>query len=81
MVRMVAQEVQFTWTLCTVKLTHNFSAVHNGIDPMTVTNYDAGIGTLISGYQLHYAEVLLEELDPSDMFTSYANFTLMNLVC
>jgi hypothetical protein len=58
-------------------------AVHNA-DPMTVTNYDAGIGTLISGYPTALCGRALEELDPSDMFTSYAahlnEFGLANLV-
>lgn len=58
-------------------------AVHNG-DPMTVTNYDAGIGTLISGYPTALCGRAIEELDPSDMFTSYnshlGDFALANIV-
>jgi hypothetical protein len=58
-------------------------AVHNG-DPMTHTAYDAGIGTLISGYPTALCGRAIEELDPSDMFTSYAahlnDFALANLV-
>lgn len=44
-------------------------AVHNN-DPMTVTTYDAGVGTLISGYPT----VLIdrkESDDPSNMFAQY----------
>lgn len=58
-------------------------AVHNG-DPMTNTVYDNGIGTLISGYPTALCGRAIEELDPSDMFTSYAahlnDFALANLV-
>ena len=58
-------------------------AVHNG-DPMTHTAYDAGIGTLISGYPTALCGRAIEELDPSDMFTSYTahlnDFALANLV-
>jgi len=58
-------------------------AVHNG-DPMTNTVYDAGIGNLISGYPTALCGRAVEELDPSDMFTSYAthlnDFGLANLV-
>ncbi len=44
-------------------------AVHNA-DPMTVTNYDAGIGTMIGGYP----SIVVDrkgEYDPSDIFTAY----------
>lgn len=44
-------------------------AVHNA-DPMTVTTYDAGIGTLIGGYPSGLAG-RKEELDPSDFLTAY----------
>ncbi len=58
-------------------------AVHNG-DPMTNTVYDNGIGTLISGYPTALCGRAIEELDPSDMFTSYTahlnDFALANLV-
>jgi hypothetical protein len=57
-------------------------AVHNS-DPMVVSAYDAGIGTLISGYPTALCGRAIEELDPSDMFTSYAahlnDFGLANL--
>ncbi|MCD6019463.1 MAG: hagA 1 [Bacteroidetes bacterium] len=58
-------------------------AVHNG-DPMVHAAYDSGIGTLISGYPTALCGRAIEELDPSDMFDSYAahlnDFSLGNLV-
>ena len=47
-------------------------AVHNA-DPMTNTAYDAGIGTLISGYPTALCDRAVDIIDPSDMFTSYAS--------
>lgn len=49
----------------------NLIAVHNG-DPMVVTAYDAGIGTLIGGYP---STVVNGDYvsDPSDLFTDYNN--------
>lgn len=44
-------------------------AVHNG-DPMTVTDYDAGIGTLISGYPSALVD-RGNEVDPSGMGTDF----------
>lgn len=46
-------------------------AVHNN-DPMTVANYDAGIGPLIGGYPSGLVDRKLEA-DPSDFFTEYDN--------
>lgn len=47
-------------------------AVHNG-DPMTVSAYDSGIGTLISGYPTALCGRAAEIGDPGDMFTMYNN--------
>ncbi|MEN9743040.1 MAG: hypothetical protein RLZZ65_845 [Bacteroidota bacterium] len=44
-------------------------AVHNG-DPMTVTDYDAGIGTLIGGYPSGLVD-RLGDVDPSQMGTDF----------
>jgi hypothetical protein len=44
-------------------------AVHNG-DPMTVTDYDAGVGTLISGYPSALVD-RGNEVDPSGMGTQF----------
>ena len=46
-------------------------AVHNG-DPMVVTAYDAGIGTLISGYPSTLVNRATVS-DPQDIFTDYNN--------
>ncbi|MEN9339010.1 MAG: hypothetical protein RIQ62_322 [Bacteroidota bacterium] len=46
-------------------------AVHNG-DPMTVTDYDAGIGNYISGYPSGLVDRKVVA-DPSDFFTEYTN--------
>jgi len=46
-------------------------AVHNA-DPMTVTDYDAGVGTYISGYPSGLVDRKLVA-DPSDFFTEYTN--------
>ena len=46
-------------------------AVHNG-DPMVCTPYDAGVGTLISGYPTALCDRAVDIIDPSDMFTAYA---------
>jgi hypothetical protein len=49
-------------------------AVHNSSsDPMTNTIYDAGMGTLISGYPTSLCDRSVDIIDPGDMFTSYAN--------
>ncbi len=45
-------------------------AVHNG-DPMTVTAYNAGIGTLINGYPTALCGRATEVGDPGDMFDMY----------
>ena len=45
-------------------------AVHNA-DPMTVTAYDSGIGTLISGYPTVLCGRAIEIGDPGDMFDLY----------
>ncbi len=60
-------------------------AVHNSSsDPMRNTVYDAGITSMVSGFPTALCGRAIEELDPSDMFTSYANhindFALANLV-
>jgi hypothetical protein len=48
-------------------------AVHNGSsDPMKNTIYDAGIGTLISGYPSALCDRAKAIIDPSQMFTQYA---------
>jgi hypothetical protein len=44
-------------------------AVHNG-DPMTVTDYDAGIGTLIGGYPSALVD-RLGDVDPSQMSSDF----------
>lgn len=47
-------------------------AVHNS-DPMTVTDYDAGVGGFISGYP----SILVDRkavYDPSDIFTAYDDY-------
>ena len=45
-------------------------AAHNG-DPMTDATYDAGIGTLISGYPSILVDRAVYIGDPSDIFTQY----------
>ncbi len=45
-------------------------AAHNG-DPMTDATYDAGIGTLISGYPTALTDRKINIGDPSDMFVQY----------
>ncbi len=47
-------------------------SVHNA-DPMTVTTYDAGVGTLISGYPSLLVD-RKEVADPSDAFTMYSKY-------
>jgi hypothetical protein len=48
-------------------------AVHNGSsDPMKNAIYDAGIGTLISGYPSALCDRKKAIIDPSQMFTQYA---------
>lgn len=48
-------------------------AVHNSSsDPMTNTIYDAGVGTLISGYPTALCDRSVVIDDPSTMFASYA---------
>ncbi len=47
-------------------------SVHNG-DPMTVTAYDAGIGTLISGYPSLVVD-RKEVADPQNAFTMYTKY-------
>lgn len=56
-------------------------AVHNG-DPMTVSDYDAGVGGFINGYPSILAD-RKEVYDPSDIFNAYddhsADFGFANL--
>jgi hypothetical protein len=58
-------------------------AVHNG-DPMVVSAYDAGIGSLIGGYPTALCDRAKDIIDPSQMFTSYAthigDFAIADLV-
>ena len=45
-------------------------AVHNG-DPMVVTDYDAAMGTHISGYPSGLIDRQAAEVDPQDFETAY----------
>ncbi len=45
-------------------------AVHNQ-DPMTVTAYDAYVGTMVSGYPNMLVDRRINDVDPSDAFNQY----------
>ncbi|MCB0399468.1 MAG: choice-of-anchor J domain-containing protein [Winogradskyella sp.] len=52
-------------------------AVHNG-DPMTVTEYDNGIGQYIGGYPSGVVDRLIEDLDPAQASLEGAYNSLVN---